>query len=130
LQLGYTQLRATDRIALAVWGPIAFGLIFLTLIGMVAVYGFSSGRMDRKQHLDERQRQMIDRALVVSYGVLTTVVALVAGALAVRLTFGGPMTLGMEDLVPWLLAIGLYEPFLPFAALAWIEPDVPADDEV
>jgi hypothetical protein len=35
----------------------------------------------------------------------------------------------MEDLVPWLLAIGLYEPFLPFAALAWIEPDLPADDE-
>ena len=30
---------------------------------------------------------------------------------------------------PWLIAIGLYVPFLPFAALAWIEPDAPADDE-
>jgi hypothetical protein len=129
LQIGYAQLRATNVISVTVWAPIAIGLFLATLIGMVAVYGFSSGRMDRKQHLDERQRQMIDRALVVSYGVVTTVVALVAGALALRLTFGGPMTLGMEDLVPWLLAIGLYEPFLPFAALAWIEPDAPADDE-
>jgi hypothetical protein len=94
LQVGYQQLRATELIPTIVWGPIAFGLILVTLVGMVAVYGFSSGRLDRKQHLDERQRQMVDRALVVSYGVVTTVVALVAGALALRLTFGGPITLG------------------------------------
>jgi len=31
--------------------------------------------------------------------------------------------------VPFLIAIGIYEPLLPFAALAWIEPDVPGDDE-
>ena len=129
LQIGYAQLRATDLISATVWAPIAIGLFLATLIGMVAVYGFSSGRMDRKQRLDERQRQMVDRAMIASYGVLTAVVAGVLGLLAIRLTFGGPITLEMGALVPWLIAVGLYEPFLPFAALAWIEPDAPADDE-
>ncbi len=35
----------------------------------------------------------------------------------------------MSAVTPWFVAIGLYVPFLPFAALAWIEPDAPADDE-
>ena len=130
LQIGYAQLRATNLISATVWAPIAIGLFLATLIGMVAIYGFSSGRMDRKQHLDERQRQMVDRAMIASYGVVTTAVAVVLGALALGLTFGGPITLEMGALVPWLIAVGLYEPFLPFGALAWIEPDAPVDDEV
>ena len=35
----------------------------------------------------------------------------------------------MDALAPWLIAIGLYVPMLPFAAMAWIEPDAPVDDE-
>jgi hypothetical protein len=130
LQIGYAQLRATNLISTTVWAPIAIGLFLTTLVGMVAVYGFSQGRMDRRRPLDERQRQMVDHAMIASYGVVTTVVAIILGWLALRLSFGGPITLEMGDLVPWLIAVGLYEPFLPFAALAWIEPDAPADDDI
>ena len=28
----------------------------------------------------------------------------------------------MTILTPWIIAVALYVPFLPFAALAWIEP--------
>lgn len=129
MQLGYATLRATEVIPNLVWAPIALALIGTTFIGIVAIYGFGRGRMERQRQLDERQRAMVDRALVVSYGVVTSVVAIALGAVAIRLTFGGPITVGMGDLVPFLIAVGLYEPLLPFAAIAWIEPDFPADDE-
>ena len=35
----------------------------------------------------------------------------------------------MTDLTPVIIGIALYLPLLPFAALAWIEPDAPADDD-
>ena len=50
--------------------------------------------------------------------------------LALYLRFVGPITLDMAILTPWLIAIGLYVPFVPFAALAWIEPDAPVDETV
>jgi hypothetical protein len=130
VQLGYAFLRAPERIPQVVWAPTAVVLFSATLVGMVMVYGYGQHRMGRDRELDERQRAMVDRALVVSYGVLTAVIAFALGALAVKLTFDGPITFGMGELVPWLIAIGIYEPLLPFAALAWIEPDAPVDDEV
>jgi hypothetical protein len=129
LQLGYVLLRAPDRIPALVWAPIAIGLFAATLIGMVAVYGYGQGRMGRERALDERQRAMVDKALVVSYGVVTALLTAALGVLAVWLSFNGPITLGMADLVPFLIGIGIYVPVLPFAALAWIEPNAPADDE-
>jgi hypothetical protein len=129
MQLGYAVLRAPDRVPQIVWAPMAVVLFSATLIGMVMVYGYSQQRMGRDRALDERERAMVDRALVVSYGVVTALVAVVLGTLAVWLTFVGPITFGMAELVPFLIAIGIYEPLLPFAALAWIEPDVPTDDE-
>ena len=35
----------------------------------------------------------------------------------------------MGTLSPMLIAVGLFVPLLPFAVLAWIEPDLPADDQ-
>jgi hypothetical protein len=72
---------------------------------------------------------MVDRALVLSYAVLTTVIVLVAGIVALYLSFVGSIELEMSAITPWFVAIGLYVPFLPFAALAWIEPDAPADED-
>jgi hypothetical protein len=54
---------------------------------------------------------------------------LVLGAVALYLSFVGPITLTMNELGPIALGVALYLPLLPFAALAWIEPDPPADDE-
>ena len=85
--------------------------------------------MDRRDRLDERQRSVLDQALVVSYGVLTTLIVIVAGVLAIYLSLVGPIQLEMGALTPWLIAIGVYVPLLPFAALAWIEPDVPSEDD-
>lgn len=129
VQIGYATLRAPNLLPAVIWGPIAVALFSATLVGVFAVYGYAGPRMDRRRHLDERQQAMIDRAMVVSYGVLTVVIGVVLGGLALWLTFGGPVTVGFGDLVPFVIGAALYEPVLPFAALAWIEPDPPADDE-
>ena len=90
------------------------------------MYGYGQRRMDRRARLDERERQLVDHALVVSYGVLATVVTLALGILAVCLV--PVVEIHMEALAPWLIAAGLYLPMLPFATMAWIEPDAPADE--
>ena len=127
--VGYSTLVATGVLSSIAWAPIAVALFSATLVGVVAIYGYGQGRMDRRERLDERQRTMIDQALVLGYGVLTTMMVVIAGILAIYLTFVGPLTIEMSAVTPWFVAIGLYVPFLPFAALAWIEPDAPADDE-
>ena len=129
LLVGYGLLVETGRLSNVVWAPIAVVLFSATLVGSVAVYGYGQGRMDRRERLDERQRAIVDRALVASYAALTAVIVALAGALAIYLTFVGPLVFEMTLLTPWFVAIGLYVPMLPFAALAWIEPDAPADDD-
>jgi hypothetical protein len=126
--VGYTVLVESDVLSVALWAPIAIALFATTLLGVLAVYGYGHGRMDDRDRLDERQRIMIDRALVVSYSVLTTAIVAVSGWLAFYLAIVGTLQLDMGVLTPWFIAIGLYVPFLPFASLAWIEPDAPADD--
>jgi hypothetical protein len=129
LIVGYHTLVAAGIIPSAIWAPIAIVLFAATLLGLVAVYGYGQGRVNERDRLDERQRTMVDRALVTSYGALTTLIVLIAGLLAIYLSFVGPVTLDMGVLTPWFIAIGLYVPSLPFAALAWIEADAPADDD-
>jgi hypothetical protein len=129
--LGYQTLVAPGRLSLAIWGPITVVLFGATLGGAIATYAFGQGRMGDRSKLDERQRAMNDRALVVSYGVVTTVVTLVLGAIFLVASFVGPITFQMDALsLSVAVAIGLYLPLLPFAALAWLEPDAPADDDI
>jgi hypothetical protein len=128
LLIGYAALVEPGRLSRVIWTPLSIVLLAVTLVGLVAVYGYGQGRMDRKQRLDERQQRMVDQALVMSYGGLMTLIVLLAGILATYLTLVGPLQIDMGLLTPWFIAIGLYVPFLPFAALAWIEPDAPADD--
>jgi hypothetical protein len=129
LLIGYSTLVETGRLSTVIWAPIAIALFSTTLLGVLAVYGYGQGRMDHRERLDERQRIMIDRALVVGYSVLTTVIVAISGCLAFYLSIVGSLQLDMGVLTPWFVAIGLYVPFLPSAALAWIEPDPPAGDE-
>jgi O-antigen/teichoic acid export membrane protein len=129
LILGYATLVAPSRLSAAVWAPIAIVLFSTTLLGVLAIYGYGRGRVGDDEPLDERQRAMVDRALLVSYGAVTTVVVLGLAALALYLSFVGPLTISMTDLTPIIVAVALYLPVLPLAALAWIEPDLPADDE-
>lgn len=113
-----------------IWGPVSFLLIGLTAIGALVLYRFVRDRADLgSTALDERQRQLRDRAWVLSYGILSTVVVALVGVLAV-------LVLGMERVVtldPNLmsavaLCTGTLIPLVPVAALAWLEPDLPEDD--
>jgi hypothetical protein len=129
LVLGYTGLVEPDRIPLAIWVPVAVVLMAMSVVGSFVVYGFVGDRLRSRDQLDERERTMSDRALIVSYGVVTTILVLALSALATATALGGPIVVGMEALTPVLIAAGLFVPLLPFAALAWIEPDAPADDD-
>ena len=119
---------ATGEVLSAFWAPISIALFSATIVGVVGLYGYGQGRTDRRDRLDERQRSMLDRAMVLSYAVLTIVIVAIAGVLATYLSLVGPIQLEMGSLAPWFIAIGVYVPLLPFAALAWIEPDAPADE--
>lgn len=129
LNLGYATLVATGILPNAVWGPIAIALFAVTIVGLLAIYGWGQGRIsDRRDELDERQRAMLDRALIAGYGALTTAIVALLAVMALYLSFVGTITIDMAGLTPWVIAVALYVPFLPFAALAWIEADAPLDD--
>ena len=127
--IGYATLVATGILPTAAWGVIVVVLFGMTIVGLVTVYGYGRGRTGDAGLLDERQQAMLDRALVVGYGAVITFAVLVLGGVALYLSFVGPITITMNELGPIALAVALYLPLLPFAALAWIEPDVPADDD-
>ena len=140
LQVGYATLVAPGRISTAVWAPVALALFGLTLAGVFVIYGYARERMvpgwfpflkkapNDRNPLDERQRAMHDRSLVVSYRILTIAVGLTIGA-AAGVATNEPLVLDFPALLPFIVVFALYVPFLPFAALAWIEGDPPADED-
>jgi cellobiose-specific phosphotransferase system component IIC len=129
LNLGYAALVAPGRLSSAAWAPIAVVLFSTTLVGVVGIYGYARGRADMTADLDERQRQVRDQAWIHAYGILIVVVSAIVGVLAVAASFIGPITIGMPELLPFIVAIGLYLPLLPSATLTWSEPDLPVDSD-
>ena len=123
--LGYETLVAPGRLSTIIWGPITVVLFGATVIGALAIYAFGQGR----SRLDERQRAMNERALALSYGVMTVAVTVVLAVVWMAAAFVGPVVIQMDaTALSVAVAVGLYLPLLPFASLAWIEPDAPADD--
>jgi len=112
-----------------IWGPISFVLVGLTAAGALILYRFVRDRADLgAADLDERQRQLRDRAWVLSYGLLSTVVVLTIGVLAVLvLGLDREVTLDPALVGPIAICVGVLIPVLPVAALAWIEPDLPGE---
>ena len=112
-----------------VWGPISFVLIGATAVGSFALYRFVRGRADMPgAHLDERERQLRDRAWILSYQVLSAVVVAVAIVLGIAVfVLDRPVTVDAALVNAVVLTVGVLLPVLPAAALAWIEPDAPAD---
>jgi len=127
--VGYLAVVATGILPTAIWGPIVVGLFAVTLVGVVVLYGYGRGKTGDDGPLDERERAMLDRALVLGYGAVITFAVVALGAVALYLSFVGPITITMTDLTPIVIGVALYLPLLPFAALAWIEPDAPPEDE-
>jgi hypothetical protein len=127
LNAGYFTLVAPGRLSSAAWAPIAILLFAATLVGVVGIYGYARGRADMRPDLDERQRQVRDQAWIHAYEILIVAVSIVVAALALIASFSGPLTIGMNELTPIIIAIGLYLPLLPSATLTWSEPDPPVD---
>ena len=119
----------TTTVPNLIWGPVSFVLIGLTLVGAFVLYRFVRDRADMPgRHLDERQRQLRDRAWILSYQVLAVVVvAAIAIVGVVVLGFERPVTLDATLVNALVLSVGVLLPVLPAATLAWIEPDLPAD---
>ncbi len=111
------------------WGPVTFVLIGLTVVGSLVLYRYIRDRADlRDARLDERERQLRDRAWILSYQVLAVlVVAVVAVAAIAVLGFGRTVSLDATIVSAAALSVGVLLPILPAATLAWIEPDAPAD---
>jgi hypothetical protein len=111
------------------WGPITFLLIGLTIVGSLVLYRFARNRADMPgAGLDERQRQLRDRAWILSYQVLSTVVILVVIVLGLLVFVAGREIVIDAALVNALvLCVAVLLPVLPAASLAWLEPDLPAD---
>ena len=112
-----------------VWGPVSFLLILITVGGAFLLYGFVRDRANRGAHLDERQRQLRDRAWVLCYEVLSAVlvIAVVVVGVAV-LAMGRVITLDASVVSGVAICTGVLIPLLPVAALAWVEPDLPPGD--
>src|SRR5262245_33847793 len=120
----------TTSVPNVVWGPVSFVLIGLTLAGAVVLYRYARDRADlRDDRLDERERQLRDRAWILSYQVLSAVVVGVVAVVAVPvLVFGQAMVIDAGIATALALCIGVLLPVLPTATLAWLEPDAPEDD--
>jgi hypothetical protein len=112
-----------------IWGPISFVLIGVSLVGSFVLYRFTRGRAEMPgRALDERQRQLRDRAWILSYQVLSAVVIAIVIVLGVEVFIVDRAVLVDAGLVNMLvLCVAVLLPVLPVAALAWIEPDPPAD---
>lgn len=114
----------------ALWGPISFVLIGATTVGALILYRFVRDRADLASHrLDERERQLRDRAWILSYQVLSLVVVGLGAAIVIPvLGFGRPVTIDAQAATAAALCLGVLLPLLPAAALAWLEPDAPEDE--
>lgn len=111
------------------WGPVSFVLIGVTAIGALVLYRFVRDRADLPgARLDERERQLRDRAWILSYEILALVVVVVVAAIAIAvLGLGRTVVLDASVASAAALCLGVLLPVLPVAALAWIQPDAPAD---
>ena len=85
-------------------------------------------RVNQGARLDERQRVLRDRAWVFCYEILSVVIVMVVAVLAVVvLIMGRAVTLDGAVVSGLAICIGVLIPLLPVAALAWVEPDPPAE---
>lgn len=118
----------TTRVPGIVWGPVSFLFILITVGGAFVLYWFVRDRAGRDAQLDERQRQLRDRAWIMCYEILAALIVaavLVLGVLVLGL--GRVVTLDATAVSALVLCVGVLLPLLPVATLAWIEPDAPAE---
>lgn len=125
----WSALWATTSAPRLLWGPVTFLMILGELFGAVVLYLYVRDRANPRANLDERERQLRDRAMVLAYQVLSAAVVVAVGAVALLvLGFGRSLTLDPAWAGAAAICAGVLVPLLPTAALAWIEPDPATDD--
>ncbi|HEX2645676.1 MAG TPA: hypothetical protein VHO95_00445 [Candidatus Dormibacteraeota bacterium] len=125
---GWYSIWHNTRVPGVLWGPVSFALILVTAVGAFLLYAFVGDRANRNSRLDERQRQLRDRAWILSYEVLAAVIVAAMGVVGVLvLVMGKVVTLDGTAVGELALSVGVLLPLLPIAALAWVEPDAPAE---
>jgi hypothetical protein len=107
------------------WGPISFVLIGMTVVGSFVLYRYVRDRADMPgRRLDERERELRDRAWILSYQVLSAVVVAAVIVIGIAVfVLGRAVTLDAGLVNAIVLSVAVLLPILPAAALAWIEPD-------
>ncbi len=121
----WSSMWMTTSVPNLLWGPVTFLFLGCTLVGAYILYRYVQGRADLPgRGLDERERQLRDRAWILSYQVLSVVIVLFIAGLAIPvLVFGQPVTIDASIATAAALCLGVLLPLLPAAALAWLEPD-------
>jgi len=122
---GWSAFWQRTSVPSILWGPVSFVLIGVTLAGAFVLYRFVRDRADMPgTRLDERERQLRDRAWILSYQVLAVVVVLLGAAVVIPvLGVGSPVTIDAPAATAVALCLGVLLPLLPAACLAWLEPD-------
>jgi hypothetical protein len=105
---------------------LGLAILAVTMFAMYQLYLFRSKMAQAPDEmLDERQRQVRDRAYVDSYRwfVLITLLTLVAVSLLPTL-FDAPISLTFEVANWFIVGVVLISIVLPSAVVAWREPDL------
>jgi peptidoglycan/LPS O-acetylase OafA/YrhL len=125
----WSSLWQATSVPTLTWGWVSFLLVGMTGVGSLVLYRYVRDRAEwSSRGLDERQQQLRDRSLVLSYGILATVVVMAIGVVAVLvLAMGRQVALDGTLVSAAAICIGVLIPVLPVAALAWIEPDPPEE---
>jgi O-antigen/teichoic acid export membrane protein len=107
------------------WGPISFVLIGMTVVGSFVLYRYVRDRADMPgRRLDEREKELRDRAWILSYQVLSAVVVAAVIVIGIAVfVLGRAVTFDASLVNAIVLSVAVLLPILPAAALAWIEPD-------
>ncbi len=125
---GWSSIWLQTSVPSLLWGSVSFLLILVTVVGAFVLYAFVRDRVNQGARLDERQRVLRDRAWVFCYEILSVVIVMVVAVLAVVvLIMGRTVTLDGAVVSGLAICIGVLIPLLPVAALAWVEPDPPAE---
>lgn len=117
---------ATPRwpLGLGVLAVLLFGATAVAFVQLVRAPGYAADTVDAR--LDERQRQVRDRAYRFAYYALT----ILFGALSLAFMYAAGNDAGWQSirdmalLLPWLTFI---PGSLPTAVVAWVEADPPED---
>jgi hypothetical protein len=113
-----------------VWTIVVAGLGLGVMLGAFGLYQFQASMAHVPDaQLDERQIGIRDRAYLVSYRILATLMLLGIFAFSIAPdVLDRPLAVTFETMQPLMWGALLYSLILPSAVIAWQEPDLPGEE--